>query len=297
MNNEYKFITNYQNNELLRKSFNDLALTTFGLNFEDWYKNGYWTNAYIPYSIEYKGQIIANISVNLMDFHLHGNLKRYIQLGTVMTNANYRNQGLSRYLMEQILSQYQHYDGIFLYANKKVLDFYPKFGFKAKKEYQFTQEMKLDVQSTLLNTNKKTDIIPVSIKTIDERETFWKCIQNRKSLSTTVMLNKGLYMFYLSKFMKDFVYYHETLDTYIIAEKDMHTITLYDVFAPDDTTMVDITSSFSNIDKIIYGFTPIHTSNLSISELQEDDSTLFIMGNTIDDDLEKIKRFPTLAHA
>lgn len=34
----------YRNNEELRASFNVLAKKTFGLDFEDWYQNGYWTH-------------------------------------------------------------------------------------------------------------------------------------------------------------------------------------------------------------------------------------------------------------
>ena len=40
---------NYRNNDALRASFNRLAEKTFGLNFENWYQNGFWQDNYIPY--------------------------------------------------------------------------------------------------------------------------------------------------------------------------------------------------------------------------------------------------------
>lgn len=47
----FEFKRDYKENEKLRQSFNALAERTFGLNFEDWYQNGYWRENYIPYSM------------------------------------------------------------------------------------------------------------------------------------------------------------------------------------------------------------------------------------------------------
>ncbi len=84
-----ELIKNYRDNEMLRKSFNALAMKTYGLDFEDWYQNGYWGEAYTPYSIVEEGKIVANVSVNTMDFILDGSRKHVIQLGTVMTDEAY----------------------------------------------------------------------------------------------------------------------------------------------------------------------------------------------------------------
>ena len=47
-----------------------------------------------------------------------------------MTKETYRDQGLSRRLIEEILKDYQgKVDMIFLFTNETVLEFYPKFGF------------------------------------------------------------------------------------------------------------------------------------------------------------------------
>ena len=40
--------------------------------------------------------------------------------------------------MEQVKEDWEkRYDFIFLFANESVLDFYPKFGFERKEQYQF----------------------------------------------------------------------------------------------------------------------------------------------------------------
>jgi len=52
-------IKDYRNDTKLRTSFNELAGKTFGLNFEDWYQNGYWTDRYNPHSIVIDGKVAA----------------------------------------------------------------------------------------------------------------------------------------------------------------------------------------------------------------------------------------------
>ncbi len=76
------------------------------------------------------------MSASMMKFHCNGEEKRFVQFGTVMTHPDYQRQGLSRFLIEQVLREYQdNIDGFYLYANEEVLNFYPKFGFFRKTEY------------------------------------------------------------------------------------------------------------------------------------------------------------------
>ena len=72
--NMYEMIKNYKDNESLRLSFNELAGKTFGLDFEDWYQNGFWRENYVPYSIVENGKVIANVSVNITDILWDGEL-------------------------------------------------------------------------------------------------------------------------------------------------------------------------------------------------------------------------------
>lgn len=65
-------IKNYRNNNELRHSFNELAGKTFGLNFEDWYQNGFWGDNYNPYSVVKDGKVVANVSVNKTDMLIDG---------------------------------------------------------------------------------------------------------------------------------------------------------------------------------------------------------------------------------
>jgi hypothetical protein len=122
-NKEYTFLIGYQERNQYRNEFNNLVDKIFGLSFEEWYQAGYWNEKYIPYTLFDKKQAVANVSVNIMDFNTFGELKRYIQLGTVLADENYRNKGFIRFLTEYILREWQDKcDFIYLFANKSVLN-------------------------------------------------------------------------------------------------------------------------------------------------------------------------------
>ncbi len=104
-NKTYTLKSAYQKDEKSRKAFNQLAVKTFDLSFEDWYQASYWNERYRPYTLFEEGKAIANASINLMDFKINDAIQRFIQIGTVMTDVAYRNQGLSRFLMETILKK------------------------------------------------------------------------------------------------------------------------------------------------------------------------------------------------
>lgn len=288
MNQNYKFIKAYQTDDKLRASFNTLAENTFGLNFENWYQNGFWQEKYIPYSIVDGDRVVANISVNLMDFTCNGELKHYIQLGTVMTDEDYRHKGLSRKLMEIILEEYKSKDGIFLYANDSVLDFYPKFGFTPVNEVLYSSKVEISHDERIIRVpmeNKNN-----WIKFLDEKN-------KRVSQNLIRMHNDELLMFYLSQFMKETVYYIEEIDTYVIAEVEDHVLYLYDVFAPKEIELSKVIEAFgSKINEVIYEFTPKDTSHL-IEWDEKDCNTIFILGDQLKQDLTNFKRFPELAHA
>ena len=136
---EYIYVKDYRDNERLREGLNNLTEKTYGFNFRRRYESGYWGKEYIPYSLLDDDKLVANVSVSIMKINILGEEKNYIQIGTVMTDEEYRNQGLSRFLMEEVLHEWENKcDCIYLFANDTVLDFYPKFGFERVYEHQYS---------------------------------------------------------------------------------------------------------------------------------------------------------------
>lgn len=293
----YTFIKNYRDNDALRASFNKLAQATFGLTFEDWYQNGHWREHYIPYSMVKDGEVVANVSVNYMEMLVDGEQKLFLQLGTVMTDKEHRNQGLIRKIMEEIEKDYAgKTDGMHLFANDSVLDFYPKFGFRKAKEYQYSKV----VNKTNGPAEQQSPIMqPVLMNTKEAWDTLENAIRNNAFHSRLDMVNYSeLYMFYVTQFMQENVYYDKSMDAYAIAEIEEGELLLHAVFTSRKIDLDDVIKAFGNdIDKVILGFAPTDTTGYDCAELQEDDTTLFVKGEgTVGFDERKFM-FPTLSHA
>ena len=286
----YEIIKNYRHNEQLRKSFNELSQKTFGgLEFETWYQNGYWNEKYIPYSILQDGKIISNVSVNRIDCTLNGTPKHYIQLGTVMTDENHRNKGYARILMEEVQKDFSGCDGFYLYANDSVLDFYPKFGFEKAEEYRF---------SASIDSKSDNTTIPILMTNQQEWQDFLKEKNQRKSQGFLTMDTDDLMMFYLTQFMQKNVYYIKEKDAYVIAEADGDTLTLYDIFSAENIDILSLCFCFGkDIQKVEFAFTPRNYSEFEKSLYKEEDTTFFVLGETIKKDIKQFFAFPQLTHA
>ena len=279
---------NYRKDNNLRKSFNNLTKKTFGFDFEDWYKNGFWNDNYIPYSIIENDKVIANVSVNLIDIIDFGQVKHYIQLGTVMTDEKYRNKGLIRILMNEIDKDFSEIsDGMFLFANDSVVNLYPKFGFSVAEEYRYSKSVAINSEASVVS-------VPM-----DDKSNWQKVINTFENNifhgNFDMFNNVDLVMFYLTSFMKDSVYYERKSGAYVIADVDGDNLFLHSVLSSSPVTIDEIVKAFGkNIKKVTLGFTPSEFNNWTIEELKEDDTTLFVRNFTLKD---KKVMFPTLSHA
>ena len=280
---------NYRNNEVLRASFNRLAEKTFGLNFENWYRNGFWKDNYIPYSVVIDGEVVSNVSVNACNMNYKGKLVKLIQLGTIMTDDDYRGNGYARALMEEVLKDYDgKVDGIYLFANDSVLEFYPKFGFREAKEYQFTKDVTISGECTAQN-------VPLRDK-IDFDRTVEILDTKKQNAQLYMVDNPGLYMFYLSQFMTENLFYIEECNSYAIAEVEDDTLILHTIIGNGAVDEV-IRAFGSQVKKVVLCFTPKDTSGLEKSELHEEDTTFFVQGKFFEDSRDDEYMMQAITHA
>lgn len=291
-NQKYICTNDVREHENVRKSFDALSKKTFGLSFETWYQNGYWPSSFMPYVLIHNDTVVANVSVSIMDFKYNGLKKRYIQLGTVMTDVSYRNQGLSEYLITIVLEEWREKsDAIFLFANDSVLDFYPKFGFVKADEYQYT------IPAIAATTHKARKLNMSDAKDVD---LLRKTAQLGNPFSQFQLLNvDGMLMFYCLQFMQDHVYFSEHYNTVIIAECNHDHILCYDIFGNFQSSLGDILSTVNehSTDRIVLGFIPQNTEGLEVNLLKEEDTTLFwLSGKEKPFDHNKLM-FPLLSHA
>lgn len=282
---------NVSDNEMYRAAFNKLAENTFGLNFEGWYQKGFWKDNYIPYTLFDGEKAVANVSVNRCDFLLDGVLRHYHQLGTVMTDPEYRGQGLSRRIMEEIQSDFAgESDGFFLFANDSVLDFYPRFGFKKADEYCYQKAVKQKGQSELK---------AVPMQSQEDFAAMVDIIDKSVALGRMTMKhNAGLIMFYLSQFMSECVYRIERLNCFVVAEIEKDTATIYEVFSEREVDLNEVIGAFGEeVKQVKFLFTPLMPETYEKELVMMDDTTLFLKGNIVGDLDGKDLMFPALSHA
>ena len=278
----------YRDNKELRDSFNELAGKVFGLNFEGWYQNGYWKDAYDPYSVIIDGKVVSNVSVNRCDMNYKDRVVHLIQLGTVMTDPGFRGKGYSRLLMERVLKDNEGADGIYLYGSDSVVEFYPRFGFKESREYCYSKDVAIDSERT-------AEAVPMSEK--KEWDKMAEIINTVKQNADMYMVNNpGLYMFYLSQFMKESAFYIPALDTYAIAETEEGTLILHAIIGTGDIDSV-ITSFGREIRHVQLAFTPKDTADFAKSEVQEDDCHFFVQGKFFEDYKDAAFMFQAISHA
>lgn len=286
---KYTYIKSYKDNDKIRNSLNELTEKTFGFNFEKWYSNGFWGDKFIPHSLADGDKVIAHVSASLMDFDLDGARKYYIQIGTVMTDKAYRGQGLSRYLMQKVIDEYKaNSDGIYLFGNDSVINFYPKFGFVKSKEYQYSK----DVHS--VNNIRKIQQVDMSDKV--KWEAFFNTVKNSVSNDRFTMGNPGLIAFWTR--WSSLVYYLAEEDSYVVADVEGEKLLIMQVIANHKVDIETIIDSFgSEIKRVTLGFTPFDAAGYTINEYHEEDCTLFILGKDLESIENKKLMFSALSHA
>lgn len=286
----YEIVNNYRTNDDLRRSFNALSEKTFGLNFENWYQNGFWSDDYNPYSVLIDGQVVANVSVNRTDMVIDGKRRKLLQLGTVMTDDRFRNRGYIRAIMQQIDKDHPDADGVYLFANDSVVEFYPKFGFHISHEYEYSKTIcatgECRMEQITMDTPEKWALLNQAME------------DNQFHCGCHMVGNPGLIFFYVSQFMQECTYYCKELDTWVVAEREDDALLIHNVFATQPVDLSDVINAFgAGIARVTLGFTPADATGWSKNLIGQDDCTFFVKGHTFDDFEEKGLRIPSLSHA
>lgn len=291
-NRTFGLATDFKHNVEIRTSFNLLTEEIYGFTFEEWYQQGYWGDRYIPYSLLDGDRVISNVSVNIIEFIIEGRNKTGIQIGTVMTDEKYRNQGLNKFLLKQVVDEWKgKSDFIYLFANDSVLEFYPKFGFELVPEYQHS---KLITVNNIASNVKKLDMDDEK-----EREFLIETIKNSIPVSKVSMHdNNALIMFYCTSFMKNNIYYVDELESVVIADFVGGILYIKDVFSIAEVSLRGIVAVIAKKDtkKAVLGFTPIDETDYQ-SDLLIKEDILFVLKDQVDLFRDKHWMFPVLSHA
>ncbi|MER1990661.1 MAG: GNAT family N-acetyltransferase [Solibacillus isronensis] len=259
-------------NPQLKRSFFKLANDTFGLDFEQWDEQGYWNDTYCPYVFEEGGEIVANVSTSSGTMILDGRQYNAVQIGTVMTNPKFQGKGLSRQLMEKVMEDHVSAHIIYLFANKTVLDFYPKFGFETRIQSTFTVDKK-DIEAV------HTEIKKVNLDDKPTRNVFYETTVFRKPVSQKMSMiqNEDIVMFHALTQYRDCIYYVPKFQAFAILNETAEYAELIDVISKEQVDVQEILGCLPiQSEKIRLCFTP---DNLKIPVMQDvliDEGAMFV---------------------
>lgn len=288
-----RLLYDYKNNEILRLSFNELAQQTFGISFEEWYQAGFWNDRYICYSYVDEHKVVANLSVSKMDLVLHGKKIKALQIGTVMTHSDYRKRGLLRKLMEFVLDQYEEeYDLIYLFGNKSVLEFYPKFGFTPHSEIQFSLDVKV-------HSPEKKSVQKLDASNADHVKLVQRLAVSRRPISQVCGFEQAehLLMWYFLNVFKNYYYYLPENDALVVAAQGENTLHLFDIVSREEVDFSYIVNQIADQDvtNVAFYFNPdVLQIQVKSSLLEEDDDVLFVKSKV---DLGEKFKYPITAQA
>lgn len=282
------FSKNVRANDTLRASFNTLTRATFGFDFTGWYDAGHWGDLYIPHVLTDGDRVISNVSVNHMVFDLEGVRRHYLQLGTVMTDQAYRGQGLNRQIMEHILSEYaDKVDGIYLFGNDSVLDYYPRFGFRPAQETEYYLP-------------RDRFRAPYAVEPAQPEELYdavRRCETNPND-AFYMSENLGLYQFWCGAEYAENVYYIPEAGIYVVAARDGGNLYIHQIVGETKADLSRLAASFgADVTQAVFCFTPADREQLPSRPHKEEDCTLFLLGKDLDRIEQDKLLFPTLSHA
>ncbi len=291
-----ELVSNYMRDDTLRHALNELAKKTFWIDFEDWVTGGYFEGDYIPYSFMENGKIISNVSANRMTFLQNGVERNYIQIGTVMTDENYRRRGLAKKLIDHVIEQYKdNCDGFYLFANLEALEFYDQCGFSRVMEYRY------EVKEEFCKRRSEGErFMPVNTADGQMKQKYMDMIRHSAVNSSMEQINKfGLQMFYTADMEN--VCYAKDMDCFIVAETEGDTLFLQSIICENQVALSDVLCRMSGeYHECRLGFTPtLKDIDMCIAEKYDgaEDYRLFYFGDQLKS-IEKEKLyFPELSHA
>lgn len=282
-------------------SFNELTRNTFGFDFVKWHEAGHFGDMYVPHVIMDGEKVVSNVSVNQMQFDVGGVIKNYIQIGTVMTDKEYRGQGLNRKIMESILQEYiDKVDGVYLFGNDSVLNYYPKFGFVPCEEYEyyFSYEKESDVSTYAIEKVNMEDAAQAKkVYAVMERYFTEPDVLNEND-AMYMSENLGLYHFWLDSTYKNKIYYLPECGVYVVGAVEREKLYLYQMIGKEKVELERVARAFGDgFSEVVLGYTPVHKERLNVRMHKKEDCTLFVIGQDLNCVSKKQMMFPVLSHA
>jgi uncharacterized membrane protein len=157
--------------------------------------------------------------------------------------------------------------------------------------------MENEIKNFYIEKNyRNNDALRASFNRLAEK-TFGLNFENWYQNAQLYMVgNPGLYMFYLSQFMTENMFYIEECSSYAVAEMEDDTLILHTIIGNGAVDEV-IRAFGSQVKKAVLCFTPKDTDGFEKSELHEEDTTFFVQGKFFEENHNEEYMMQAITHA
>ncbi len=248
-----QLISNYKENDSLRHSFNQLANGVFGIDFEVWYQAGLWDDRYVCHSYLDGDRVVANVSTTRLEMIITGERKSAVQIGTVMTDPDYRRRGLASCLLKTVLEEMEpNVDAVYLFPDDAAIHLYQRFGFRSLTVGNFS--MDLVEEWTGNSIYQKLDL-----KRSRDLQRFVRLSAERTVLSRVfdVVQGQGILGWYCVGAMANDLYDLVDQDCLVICRQNKNVLHMFDVISRERVRFYDLMSSlgFVGVTRVVFHFT------------------------------------------
>lgn len=238
---------NNSNNPKYEAMFDDLIQEVFGFSFSPWLERELWDERYESYSIIENSRMLSNVCIFKAELIVSGDTVRANRFGAIATRKDSREKGLSRRLMEHVLSLYPGRPA-YLSANPSVIEFYPRYGFRPIQTYK--PKIAVEINNGARKAIKLELDDPIFMGFLSERSIFSKLV-DCKNTQPVQIFNL------LIEYDKD-IYFLPELDVVAIMQHEGSRLFLADVFAKKPISFGCLKQHlpFNGIDSVEFGFCP-----------------------------------------
>ena len=245
--NKFEISFNNSNNPEYEAMFDNLMQDVFGFSFSPWLERKLWDERYESYSIIENGRMLSNVCIFKFELVVSDEIVCANRFGAIATRKDARGKGLSRLLMEYVLSRYPDVPA-YLSANPSVIDFYSLFGFRQVQTFNPEIAMNIDNDPAKAVQLELDD--PTFMDFLKGRSCYSKMLDCTNSQSVQIF---NLLMEY-----DEDIYYLPEQDVVAIAQQEGNRLFIADVIAKKPVSFENLKQElpFSGVDVVEFGFCP-----------------------------------------
>jgi len=233
-------------------------------------------------------QLLATVGLKRMRVRLGGQLVTAWQLGAVGTLPELRGRGLQRQLMTHVLNHVGD-DLTFLFANPRVLDFYPRFGFRRVQQSTFVADVHVtpsNVSLRLLHVHDATDrmlLQQLSARAQPVTERFGA--QDHSTL-----------LWYLCNIPELTLRYDARAEALFVTQQTQSVLYVHDILSANDLDLMQLLPALITepITRVEFGFTPDRYSLATVRPSSDAGESPLFVRSALPFPAEPFK-FPVLA--